>query len=212
MPKTVPTKKLLHELNRLNQRLSEIIARDCSTLSVDQLNWREQKDKWSIAECLIHLNYVADFYFPSTLKAIKNAKARKSKPQVTFTRGWLGHHYSSKFRLNLDNQIKTKMESPAKYNPRSTSFSALDGKIIVATFLEKQETLQEMIQDASTINIQKTRVYALFFGLLSIQLGDILKMLIYHTERHIVQAQRILYHDYFPGNLPFKDLLSKKEA
>lgn len=212
MPKTVPTKELLFELHRLNQRLSEIIARDFPNLSAEQLNWREQSDKWSIAECLMHLNYVADYYYPSMLKAIKNAKARKSKPQEQFTRGWLGHRYVSKFRLNLDNQIKNKIESPSKYDPRSVSSSALNGEKVIADFLEKQQMLQVMLQDSMTINIQKTRVYAIFWGLISIQLGDMLKILVYHAERHTVQAQRILYHDYFPGNLPLKDLLSKKEV
>jgi hypothetical protein len=212
MPKTVPTKELLFELNRLNQRLSEIVARDFSNLSSDQLNWREHADKWSIAECLMHLNYVADYYFPATLKAITTAKIKNSKPQDQFTRGWLGHRYASKFRLNLDNQIKSKIESPSKYDPRRTSPSTLDGKKIIADFLERQQTLQVVLEDALAINLQKTRVYAALWGLVSIQLGDMLKILIYHTERHTVQAQRILYHDYFPGNLPLKDLLSKKEA
>ena len=212
MPKTVPTKELLFELNRLNLRLSEIVARDFPNLSSDQLNWREQADEWSIAECLMHLNYVADYYFPATLKAIKNAKKRKSSPQEQFTRGWLGHYYASKFRLNWDNQMKGNIESPSKYDPKSTSSSTVDGKKIIADFLERQQTLQLALQDAKGINIQKTRVYTLFGGLVSIRLGDMLKILIYHTERHIVQAQRILYHDYFPGNLPLKDLLSKKEA
>lgn len=210
MPKTVPTKELLFELTRLNQRLSEIIGRDFPNLSAEQLNWREEADKWSIAECLMHLNYVADYYFPSTLKAIK--KAKKSKAQEQFTRGWLGHRYVSKLRLNLDNKIKNKIESPSKYDPRSSSSSTLDGKKVIAEFLEKQEILQLMLEDSKTINIQKARVYAILWGLVSIQLGDMLKILIYHTERHTVQAQRILYHDYFPGNLPLKDLLTKKEA
>lgn len=211
MPKIVKTQELLHELTRLNQRLTEIVARDFPILNLDQLNWREHDEKWSIAECLMHLNYVADYYFPSTLRAVKNAKAKKSRPQETFTRGWLGHRYASKFRLTLDNQIKNRIESPAKYNPRNSSASNLDGKIIVETFLKNQAVLQQLLEDAVSINLQKTRVPALFFGFISVQLGDMLKVLIYHTERHIIQAQRILYHDYFPGNIPLKDLLSKKE-
>ncbi|WMX12223.1 MULTISPECIES: DinB family protein [unclassified Aureispira] len=211
MPKTVQTITLLRELERLNQRLSEIVARDFANLSSEQLNWREHEEKWSIAECLLHLNYVADYYFPATLKAIKNSKSKKSKPQAKFTRGWLGHYYASKFRLNLDNQMKSKIESPSKYNPRSISSSQLEGKAIVQEFLANQDTLYSMLQDARLINLQKTRVYAAFLGLVSIQLGDMLKILVYHTERHIVQAQRILYHDYFPGNLPLKDLLSQRD-
>lgn len=210
MPKTVSTKELLTELNRLNRRLSEIAARDFPGLSSDQLNWREQADKWSIAECLLHLSYAVDYYFPTTLKAIESAKARKSKAKTSFTRGWLGHYYANQFRLTVDNQTKSMLDSPSKYDPRKSSSSTLDGKTIVANFLEKQQTLHLMLQDAALINLQKTRVSIGFGGFMNIQLGDMLKLLVYHNERHIVQAQRILYHDSFPGNLPIKDLLSKK--
>lgn len=211
MPKTVNTQQLIRQLERLNQRLSEIVARDFTILSNEKLNWKEQKDKWSIAECLMHLNYVADYYFPSTLKTIKAAKAKKSKPSPTFTRGSLGHYYVSKMRLGLDNQVKAKMEAPPKYNPQAITSSQLDGAAVIKDFLARQDQIQAMLLDAQTINIQRSRVYALFFGLLSVRLGDILKILVYHTERHIVQAQRILYHDYFPGNAPLDQLFSNDD-
>ncbi|BDS11691.1 DinB family protein [Aureispira anguillae] len=211
MPKTVDTQHLIRQLERLNQRLSEIVARDFPNLTNEQLNWREKEGKWSIAECLTHLNYVADYYFPATLKTIASAQARKTKPLPTFTRGWLGHYYVSKFRLRPDNQVKNKLESPLKYNPQLISSSQLNGATVIKDFLERQQLIDKMLSDSKTINIQKARVYALFFGFVNIRLGDMLKMLIYHTERHIVQAQRILYHDYFPGNFPLDALFSERE-
>lgn len=210
MPKTVDTQQLIRQLTRLNNRLSEIVTRDFIILTGEQLNWKEQKEKWSIAECLMHLNYVADYYFPSALKSIASAKTKKSKPISTFTRGWLGHWYVSSVRLGMDNQVKIKIESTQKHNPSLVSSSELDGAVVIKEFLDRQKKIQTMLLDSKGINIQRTRVYALFFGFFSIRLGDILKLLVYHTERHIVQAQRILYHDHFPGNTPLDELLSTK--
>lgn len=208
MPKTVATQVLLQDLERLNKRLSEIALRDFTPLTIEQLNWREAPQKWSILECVAHLNYVADFYFPPTLKALENAKRKGSSPQKKFTRGWLGHHYVSKMRLQLDNQIKKTIDAPQKYVPVLDVNDQLNKKEIFDNFVANQATLSRILAEAATINIEKTRVYAAVFGLVSIRLGDMLKILVYHDERHIVQAQRILYHDQFLGNSPLDTLLS----
>jgi hypothetical protein len=208
MPKTVDSQALLRDLNRLNKRITEIALRDFTRLNSQQLNWREAPHKWSILECLAHLNYVADFYFPATQKAIKNAQQKGSKPQKTFTRGWLGHYYVSKLRLRANNQIKKHIDAPQKYVPSLDDKQALNRQEVFDRFVDNQQRLQQFLTQATAINIEKTRVYAGAFGLVSIRLGDMLKILVYHDERHLVQAQRVLYHDHFPGNLPLDRLLS----
>ncbi|MGH1336953.1 MAG: DinB family protein [Aureispira sp.] len=208
MPKTVDAQVLLQDLERLNKRLSEIALRDFTPLTVPQLNWQEAAHKWSILECIAHLNYVADFYFPPTLKALEYAKKKGSRPQKTFTRGWLGHIYVSKMRLNQNNQFKKSIEAPQKYVPVLDNNEQLDKKEVFDKFVVNQKTLTRILMEAKTINIEKTRVYAAVFNLVSIRLGDMLKILVYHDERHIVQAQRVLYHDHFLGNVPLDTLLS----
>lgn len=208
MPKTVATQALLQDLERLNNRLSEIALRDFTPLTVQQLNWREAPHKWSILECIAHLNYVADFYFPPTLKALEHAKSKGSTPQKNFTRGWLGHYYVSKMRLQQDNLPKKNIEAPQKYVPVLDINEQLDKKEVFDQFVANQKTLARIIAESKTINIEKTRVYAAFFNLVSVRLGDMLKILVYHDERHVVQAQRVLYHDQFLGNMPLDTLLS----
>lgn len=208
MPKTVATQALLQDLARLNKRLSEITLRDFTTLSTEQLHWREATHEWSIIECIAHLNYVADFYLPSTLKAIEHAKRKGFRPQENFTRGYLGHRLVSKVRLRSDNLPKKNIESSKKYNPSTTVNERLNAQKVFKDFATHQQTKAKILDISSQINLEKTRVYVLFFNLVSINLGDMLKMLIYHDERHIVQAQRILYHDHFEGNMPLEVLLS----
>jgi len=200
MSKIVAATQLIKQLEKLTARITEIVARDLPSLSDEQLNWKESDEKWSIAECLLHLNYVAESHFPATLKAIANKKSKKSSAITNFRRSWLGHRIVGGVRLGTNNQVNKPVEASQKYNPQNQSSSKIDGQEVLKQFFKHQNSLLQMLQDSKTLNIQKIRVPVAFGGLVRIQLGDVLKILVYHTERHVVQAQRILYHDHFPGN------------
>ena len=210
MAKTVATKALLKQLEKLTKRLSEIVARDFPILSEEQLNWKERPERWSIAECFLHLNYVAAAYFPATLKAIAHAKSKHSTAIPNFQRGWLGRRIIGGVRIKLDNQIAKAVETSSKYDPSQQNASSINSQEMLKQFLAFQDSLLQMIQDSKSINLQKTRIPVAFLGLLRISLGDMLQILVYHTERHVVQAQRILYHDNFPGSSSFESLVSTK--
>ncbi len=202
MGKAIATATLIKQLERLTLRLSEIVKRDLPLLTDDQLNWKEENEQWSIAECLLHLNYVADFYFPGTLKAIQKVKSLNSKPLSTYHYGWLGNRVAKGVRLSKDNRTKKYSESPKKFNPKHQTYSHISGQELINNFLQNQVTIHRFLTDSKAINIQTTYVPVAFFGLFRIRLGDMLKILVYHTERHIVQAQRLLYNDNFPYNTP----------
>jgi hypothetical protein len=207
MSKIVAAAQLIKQLEKLTSRISEIIVRDLPPINDEQLNWRESNEKWSIAECLLHLNYVSEYYFPATLKAIDNNKSKKKSAIPTFQRGWLGHRIVGSVRLGTNNKINKPVQAPQKYNPQKHSSSKIDGHEIIKQFLEHQNSLLQMLQDSKRLNIQNIRVPIALGGLIRIQLGDMLKILVYHTERHVVQAQRILYHDAFPGNTCFDSMV-----
>ncbi|MDC0230950.1 DinB family protein [Aureispira] len=200
MDKSIATVTLINELERLILRLSEIVGRDFPQLTDDQLNWKQSNEQWSIAECIMHLNYVADFYFPSIHKVIEKVKTNKSKPTSTFIPGWLGNRVAKGVRLSRDNRLKKQSESPQKFNPKYQLFSQVSRQEIINNFLQNQDTILQILANSKSINIQATYVPVAIYGLIRIQLGDMLKVIVYHTERHVVQAQRLLYHDNFPVN------------
>lgn len=209
MATPIVTGALLQELERLSTRLSEIIERDFEPLSRDQLNWRPAPQKWSILECLLHLNYFAGHYFPPIQKALQ--AGRNTRPATHFTSSWLGEHYLQKYRLPIDNQLKRRLEAPPQYAPPESApqHSDLSPKEVLHTFEQHQKQLLEFLRQAHLINLQRISVPAFWWGLVKLRLGDLLQILVYHNERHIVQAQRVLYHDHFPGNVPLDLLLTE---
>lgn len=194
MASEIPTERLLLQLQKLTSRLSEIVARDFLPLSEEQLNWKEEAHEWSIGECLSHLNSISKTHLEEISKAISQSPYRS--PNTYFEQNWLGKRLVARVRLNQNNQIKKPRQSPSQYAP---VFHATN---IVQTFLDNQKQILQFLKSAQQIDIQKTKIPIAFGGLIKIPLGDVLQMIVYHHERHLVQAQRVRYTDGFPEQLP----------
>jgi len=201
MSNKIACSSLLNNLERLTRRLTEIVERDFSVpqpLSNALINWRSHKECWSIAECLLHLNYYADDHFDPIISAITQGKKKKRRATKHYKQGKLGKFYVERIKISEENSIQSHRDSSKKYRPSSKS--NLDGAEIMSDFLQNQQALLQILKDARHLPLGKIRIPYRFWGVYRIQLGDILQILVFHTERHIVQAQRILYHDDFPAN------------
>lgn len=148
------------------------------------LNWRENDDKWSILECLEHLNRYGDFYIPECRKRMKNYQTM-SENFGHFKSGLLGNYFSG---LMLPSEKTKKLESPKAMNP---VFSQLDRQV-VSVFLQQQKELLELLAEASKYNLNKVKTGITLTQWIKLKLGDTFRVVIYHNLRHVQQAEKIL--------------------
>lgn len=208
MTTSVVTGNLLYELERLTLRLSEIVQRDFAPLEHQQLNWRPAPTQWSILECLLHLNYFAKHCHHSLEQHLKHRQ--HNTPSPYFSNSWLGNHYIQKYQLPPDNHLKKVWETPKEYAPSTTDKrSELDGQQILSDFEKQLQKLLKFVRDAHFLHLQRTKIPTFWWGLVRLSLGELLQILVYHNERHVVQAQRVLYHDHFPGNVSIDMLIAE---
>lgn len=194
MASEIPTERLLAQLQKLTARLSEIVARDFLPLSQEQLNWKEMPSQWSIAECIEHLNKIATTHFDTIAQTIKNTPYKKSN--IRFEQNWLGKRLIARVQLNSNNYISKPRQSSTQYAPTATPYNTKSVELLLVHFNQ----ILDFIKSSKSIDIQNTKIPVAFLGLVKLPLGDILQMIVYHFERHIVQAQRMLYSDGFPEN------------
>ena len=150
-------------------------------LSEEELNWKENPNSWSVLECIEHLNLYGDFYLPELQKRIQAAP--KSK-QVNFRSGWLGNYLATSM---LPKEQLNKMKTFKDKDPSGSTLS----KSVLERFVEQEKTLLELLHTASEMNLTKVRT-ATTLPLIKLRLGDTLRFVIYHHQRHIVQAERVL--------------------
>jgi DinB superfamily len=152
-------------------------------LSVNQLQFKIG-ERWSILECLEHLNLYGDFYLVEIEKRIMT-NPRKNTP-TKFKSGILGNYFANLMEVK-DGKI-TKMKSPKDKNPSNKSLSITT----INRFLKQQERLVGLLNQCRNIDLTKTKAAISLTNLVKLRLGDTLRFYCYHIEPHVLQAERVL--------------------
>ena len=173
---------------KLIQNLLEITRKNLNSVeqlkmqSIDFLNWKHNSESWSVLECIEHLNRYGDFYIPEITNKIKTSKYKSSK---TFKSNWLGNYFSKSVSYNED---LNKMKTFKSMNPLN---SELDFKTL-EKFINQQYQIIELLDKSKNVNLDKTKTAISISKLIKLRLGDTFRILIYHNERHIKQAEKTL--------------------
>lgn len=185
---------LLDDLIRITQENIDSVAKATKKLSENQLTWRPNPGVWSIQEILGHLNSYSEYYHPVFLSKMESTRFNNTKE--TFISSPLGRSAWKSMKLGKQKNIKRKFNAPKNYNP-SIHPELLKGNE-VESFLKDQEDLKEIIEKAKTVNLKKVKVPISISKIVRLRLGDALKFVIYHNERHVEQLKKLRANVNFP--------------
>ena len=170
-------------INDLTERTLKIQSalKNLETFSIDDLNKRDHPDAWSAFECIAHLNIYGDFYIPEITRKI--AQSGNKIPSTVFKSGILGNYFV-KMVGPLDASKKMKTLSSA--NPLGSALNIPT----LHKFDKQQSAMLEILKNAATVNLNKTRTGISIAPWIKIKLGDTLRVVILHNQRHMEQALR----------------------
>lgn len=188
------TEEMITELIDLCHRLNKIVKNEFSPLTEEQLFWSPDKSSWSIAQCLAHLNAFHRFYVPVFVERVKNT--RFQEPDEYFQSSPLGQSTFAKVKLGKLKNVKRKLKSPKDYNPLINKNLKTDN--LLKDFLKYQERLIETLEKSRSINIKKTKTSFTVRPIVKLRLGDAFLYIVYHCERHIEQARKVMKNPNFP--------------
>lgn len=178
---TIASQKLILDLiQRTRANISHAVK--YRSLSAEKMNWRAKHDNWSILECLEHLNLYGDFYIPEIKRKIEssNTQAREN-----FNPGILGDYFAKSM---LPKEKLNKMKTFKDKNPIG---SELD-KITIERFINQQEQILILLDKSREIDLNKTKTAISISKLIKIKLGDTFRIVVYHNERHLAQANKLM--------------------
>ncbi len=182
--KNVDVGGLLSELKQQSAQNILTVREQLMLLSSEQLNKKNDEKSWSVAECIDHLNKVNAHYLKHMEQEIERSISAGQEPSNGFSSGFIGKRFIKSIQLSSDKKVPTKMRSPGSTAPSNSTLS----DAVFDTFFRQQERLSAILQKASKVDLQKNRINSLLGPLVKFRLGDALRLVIYHDERHIFQA------------------------
>lgn len=153
-------------------------------LDRDAFNRRPEPDRWSVGECIEHLNASARLYLPALTEAIADARQR----------GLIGTRRSG--RTLLGRLVVWSMEPPPKRLTIRTTWPELEPArdLAPADTLEQFELLHEELiirmNEATDLDLKKVKMRSVLDRRLKLSLGDWFAFLPAHARRHLWQAAR----------------------
>jgi len=176
-------KDVIRELSAITTRIVES-ATSYILLDDSMLFEHLAPQKWSMAECLEHLNLYGDFYIP----VIRDFISQHSDvhPRRVFQSGFWGNYFAKSMKVNQAGTPAMKMKTFKDKNPIGMTID----RSVLERFIRQQENYLELLTLADRIDINLNGIPITITGLIRLRLGDALRFTIYHNERHWIQAER----------------------
>lgn len=173
--------ELLQDLRARTQMHLEQ-AEKLTALSTEQLNYKVNKESWSILECLEHLNLYGDFYIPELKHRIESSR---TTAVAHFKSGYLGNYFAN---MMLPKGKPNKMKTFKVMNPIGSTLNPYT----ISRFIAQQEQIIILLDKAQSIDLNKTKTAISISKFIKLKIGDTFRVVIYHNERHMAQANKLV--------------------
>ncbi len=171
-------------ISDLRKRTEENITRaeNLSQLQRSNLLSRPAENKWNALECIEHLLKYGDFYIPEITARIKN-----HKPSINpeFKSSWLGNYFAESVAPIKSDKRAKKMSTLKPMNTFKTQLR--EGAL--SKFIVQQKEILEILKFIKNYDLNKIKTGITISNLIKLRLGDTLRVLIYHNQRHLDQAE-----------------------
>ena len=167
----------LLDINDSRRRAEALI----SGLISGQLTRRPDPGKWSIAECLAHLNITAATVQKLMVRGIEQAKQEKRFGKGPFSIGPKG-------RLMVwiaEPPPKFRIRAPKNVRPPTTIDDPLQ---LLPDFLHAQDEWERLMREQEGLDLAKIKVGQ---GAFRMRLAAALPWMMAHQRRHLLQAENV---------------------
>lgn len=179
---------VVSEAERNNDAARELVK----GLSEEQLNWKPEANRWSMAQCLEHLAVTSrgfNGYFPLTIE-----RARNRWPTTA----------SVRYRPSLVGGLLIKQVVPetTRRVPAPKVFRPSDSSAIndaLGIFLKQQDEFLSFVRESEGVDYNRARLRSPVTPLMRYSLADAFVVTIVHEYRHLAQAARVRAMTGFPN-------------
>jgi hypothetical protein len=170
----------LDEFESVNKDV-EALVRD---LTDEQLLWKPQTDKWSIAQCLDHLTVTARADLPHIRDTIQKGRATGLFGRGPFRYGFLGRWLTR--MMDADPPVRMRFRAPRVYKPADNPSAGS-----VQDFFLTQQEVMNCIREANGLDLVRAKVSVPDRKFIKLSMGQEFALLAAHNRRHVRQAEEV---------------------
>jgi len=174
----IKSKELLNDLAELTKKNIDYAKKLLNT-NKELLEQQPDSESWNALECIEHLNRYGDFYIPELKYRIDQTKYSSKE---WFSSNMLGNYFANMMKP-VENS--SKMKTFKKMNPIN---SGSIKSAVIDKFIDDQNNLLKLLDRAYSVDIQRTKTSISISKLIKLKIGDTFRVVIYHNERHLIQA------------------------
>lgn len=185
--------ELISELRKYYDQVEEIKldAEDLvKGLNEAQFNWRPSPEKWSINECLEHLNVTARLYWSILAEAVNSARINGWFSKGPYKRTWMGRLMVR----SMEPPVRMKFKASRRFRPPAD----IPMTQVLAQFMAFQDRLLDLIRDANGVDLGRPRIQSPGNKLVKLTLGQGFGLMTAHERRHLWQARQVKNDPSFP--------------
>jgi hypothetical protein len=186
---------LVDSLIEDNNSINNILKEQILTCSENQLNWKPSIDKWSVLECLEHIILSGQYYIDQINKKLSSKIPGADPLDLDFKPGIIGNYSVKGMKPGPSGEITNKMKTFKRMEPGKSN---LDQEGVLADFARYQADLITVIEKSKYYNLNKVKIRSSIGNLIRFKLGDALRFVVAHNQRHIQQAINVMKSDGFP--------------
>jgi hypothetical protein len=164
-------------------------------LSADQLNWRPEPGRWSIAQCLEHITLTLRLYPEKMEQMIRESRERQARGARAYGEGAFSRWFVSSMEPPARMRVRTARRVDPSKQPGTTP---LDTARVLTDFDAELTRFGRSAAAADGVSLVHGRTSSPFFALLRFTLGQVIAMNLAHARRHLWQARQVRQHARFP--------------
>lgn len=178
------SEELLQSLHTDVERIAAA-GRFFKEVDKNKMIYTASAEKWSAVQVLEHLNAYGRYYLPAMERAMTEKVTGRAP---WFQSGFWGDYFTKSMKPTNIYEVKNKMKAMKAY-----SFAnSLNVDTVVNEFLRQQEELLRLIGMAKHVDLGDIKVPITLTKLIKLKLGDTLRFLVAHEQRHMIQARNTL--------------------
>jgi hypothetical protein len=172
-------------------------------LTPEQFQWRPAAKRWSIGECIAHMNLANAANLPALESGIARGRSRGLNGEGPFVYGWL----MRRIIRSQEPPVTRRFNSPNRFLPASE----LDPEATLAEHYRIGAELKRLAKEANGLDLAKIKIQlpalpALPRAIVRVPWGGWLAFITTHDRRHLWQAEQVRNDPAFPSTLDPDDV------